>query len=123
MKMALDVCYPNSHVFTIIFNIMVKPHYDVGVETQTVQIIDDFIFCNTIGATSGRGTAIISGASKFIPKFCGVGIDLSLSLSLVICVMFSEPLFVLLSFFFWPLHCLFFYRRLMITPLISSNFS
>ena len=123
MKMALDVCYPNSHVFTIIFNIMVKPHYDVGVETQTVQIIDDFIFCNTIGATSGRGTAIISGASKFIPKFCGVGIDLSLSLSLVICVVFSEPLFVLLSFFFWPLHCLFFYRRLMITPLISSNFS
>jgi hypothetical protein len=102
---------------------MVKPHYDVGVETQTVQIIDDFIFCNTIGATSGRGTAIISGASKFIPKFCGVGIDLSLSLSLVICVVFSEPLFVLLSFFFWPLHCLFFYRRLMITPLISSNFS
>ena len=123
MKMALDVCYPNSHVFTIIFNIMVKPHYDVGVETQTVQIIDDFIFCNTIGATSGRGTAIISGASKFIPKFCGVGIDLSLSLSLVICVVFSEPLFVLLSFFFWPLHCLFFYRRLMITPLISSTFS
>ena len=106
MKMALDVCYSNSYVFTIIFNIMVKPHYDVGVETQTVQIFDDFIFCNTIGATSGRGTAIISGAPKFIPKFCGVIIDLSLSLSLVICVVFSEPLFVFLSFFFWPLHCL-----------------
>ena len=42
MKMALDVCYSNSYVFTIIFNIMVKPHYDVGVETQTVQIFDDF---------------------------------------------------------------------------------
>jgi hypothetical protein len=27
-------------------------------------------FCNTIGATSGGGTAIISGAPKFIPKFC-----------------------------------------------------
>ena len=88
MKMALDVCYSNSYVFTIIFNIMVKPHYDVGVETQTVQIFDDFIFCNTIGATSGRGTAIISGAPKFIPKFCGVIIDLSLSLFSDLCRVF-----------------------------------
>jgi hypothetical protein len=38
--------------------------------------------------------------------------------------MFSRSLFVLLSFFFWPLCCLFFlYIRILIAPLVSSNAS
>jgi len=38
--------------------------------------------------------------------------------------MFCRSLFVLLSFFFWPLCCLFFFNiRIMITPLVSSNTS
>ena len=38
-------------------------------------------------------------------------------------VMFCGSLFALLSFFFWPLCCLFFFDiRILITPLISSNF-
>ena len=35
-----------------------------------------------------------------------------------------RSLFVLLSFFFWPLCCLFFFNiRILITPLVSSTFS
>jgi hypothetical protein len=38
--------------------------------------------------------------------------------------MFCRSLFVLLSFFFWPLCCLFFFNlRILITPLVSSNSS
>ena len=39
--------------------------------------------------------------------------------SLVLCVLFCRSLFVLLSFFFWPLCCLFFDIRILITPLVS----
>ena len=38
-------------------------------------------------------------------------------------VMFCRSLFVLLSFFFWPLCCLSFDLRILITPLVSSNSS
>jgi hypothetical protein len=42
----------------------------------------------------------------------------------LLCVMFCRSLFVLLSFFFWPLYCLFFFDLLiLITPLVSSNSS
>jgi hypothetical protein len=42
--------------------------------------------------------------------------------SLVFCVVFCKMLFVLLSFFFWPLYCLsFFDLRLLITSLVSSK--
>jgi hypothetical protein len=38
--------------------------------------------------------------------------------------VFCKPLFVLILFFFlWPLHCLSFYLRLLISPLVSSSFS
>jgi hypothetical protein len=37
--------------------------------------------------------------------------------------MYCRSLFVLLSFFFWPLCCLFFDLRILITPLVSSNSS
>jgi len=38
--------------------------------------------------------------------------------------MFCRSLFVILSFFFWPLRCLsFFDLRILITPLVSPSFS
>ena len=44
--------------------------------------------------------------------------------SLVLCVMLCISLFVLLSFIFWPLCCLYFFDlRILITHLISSNSS
>ena len=43
--------------------------------------------------------------------------------SLVICVMFCRSLFVPLSFSPWPLYYLSFDLRLLISPLVSSNFS
>ena len=48
----------------------------------------------------------------------------SVARSLVFCVVFCSSLFVLVFFFFWPLHCLsFFDVRLMIVPLVSSHVS
>ena len=41
--------------------------------------------------------------------------------SLVLCEMLCRSLFVPLFFFFWPLHCLSFYLRILITPLASSS--
>ena len=72
------------------------------------------------GVTSGVGTAYPFAAPEFTPGFewgscC--------SIFSFIC-MFCRSLFVLLSFFFWPLCCLFFFDiRIMIVPLISSNSS
>ena len=53
------------------------------------------------------------------PVFSGVCV----TRSLVFCVVFCRSLFVLLSLFTWPLCCLFFDLRIIITPLISSNSS
>jgi len=40
------------------------------------------------------------------------------------CSMFCRSLFVLLSFYFWPLYCLpFFALQVLITPLVTSNFT
>ena len=50
------------------------------------------------------------------PVFSGVCV----TRSLVLCVCFVDRC---LSFFFWPLCCLFFAIRIMITPLVSSNSS
>ena len=43
--------------------------------------------------------------------------------SLVLCVVFCRSLFVLLYFFFWPLCCLAFELRILITPLVFSSSS
>ena len=56
------------------------------------------------------------GAHKLTPMFTRVAV----TRSLVFCVTFCRSLFVLLSFFFWPLCCLsFFDLRILITPLVS----
>jgi hypothetical protein len=51
------------------------------------------------------------------PVFSGVCV----TRSLVFWVMFCRSLFVLLTFFFRPLYCLYFDLRLLITLLVSSN--
>jgi len=75
--------------------------------------------CYKMDTTCGAGTAYPSGALEFIPGFSGIRV----ARSLVFCEMFCRSLFVLLSFFFWPLHCLsFFDLRFLVIPLVSSNF-
>jgi hypothetical protein len=72
-------------------------------------------YINATGSTSGGGTAYLSG----VPDF-----SLGVTISLVLCVMFCRSLFVLLSFFFWPLYWLsFFDLRILFTPLVFSNSS
>ena len=73
-------------------------------------------YVNTTGTTSGAGTAFPSGAPGFTPVlWCSC-----YSIFSFVC-MFYRSLFVLLYFFFWPLCCLFFDLRIVITPLVSPN--
>jgi hypothetical protein len=75
---------------------------------------------NTAGVTCGTGSANPPKLPSLHSVFSGVRV----ALSLVFCVVFCRSLFVLLSFFFWPLYCLFvFDLRTLITPLVSSNSS
>ena len=61
-----------------------------------------------------------SGAPEFTPSFYWGS---CYSIISFMC-MFCRSLFVLLSFLFWPLCCLFFFDiRILITPLVSSNSS
>ena len=61
-----------------------------------------------------------TGAPEFTPGFCWGS---CYSIFSFIC-MFFRSLFVLLSFSFWPLCCLFFfYIRILIAALVSSNSS
>ena len=48
------------------------------------------------------------------PVFSGVRV----ARSLVFCVVFCRSLFVLLPFFIWPLRCLSFDLRILITPFV-----
>ena len=66
---------------------------------------------NLTGVTIGAATTYPSVFCKF-----------RVSQSLVFCVVFRITLFVILSFFFWALHCLSFYLWFLITHLVSSNF-
>jgi hypothetical protein len=71
-----------------------------------------------MGATCRAGTAPLPDHTSSLLVYSGV----SVARSVVLCVMFCRLLFVLLSFFFWPLCCLSLDLRLLITPLVSSNF-
>jgi len=50
----------------------------------------------TMGATSGAGTAYLSGAPEFTPVFSGIHV----SQSLVFCVLFCRSLLIVFLFFF-----------------------
>jgi len=78
-------------------------------------------FCakNTTGATRGAGTAYPSGAPEFTPGFKWGACCSIFSFMCMSC----RSLFVLLSFLFWLLCCLFFDLQVLITPLVSSNSS
>jgi general stress protein CsbA len=106
-------------------------------------------YINTTGVTSGAGTSNSSGPPEFIPGFqwgllysfyslCVCFVDCFLSFCTFSFghyvvpsssyygfwspLWYLQTLIVLLSFFFWPLCCLFFFDlRILITPLVSSN--
>ena len=79
-------------------------------------------YINTTGNTNGAETSYPSRVTEFTPGSCySVFSGVRVTRSLVLGVMFCRSLFVLLSFFFWPLCCLSFDLRIPITPLVSSN--
>ena len=74
---------------------------------------------NAMSVTSGEPLFILREHWSSFPGF-----SVHVAWSLVFCVVFCRLLFVLLSFSCLSLSCLsFFYLRLLITYLISSNFS
>ena len=70
-------------------------------------------------ATIGAGTAYSSGTSEFTSGVRWVVVAQSLVFSALLC----RSLFVLLSFFRWPLHCLSCDLRPLITHLVFTNSS
>ena len=71
------------------------------------------------GVTCGAETVNPSRTPQLTPAFNWVHI----ARSIVFCVMFYRSLFVFVSFFFWPLCCLSFDLRLLLTLLVYYNFS
>ena len=71
---------------------------------------------NTTGVTSGERTAKPSRVYESCSYVCG-GLVLLIRYDSVLCILDHR-----LSFFLWLLHCLSFDLRLLITPLVSSNF-
>ena len=75
---------------------------------------------NTMGATSGAGTATFPEHLSSSPVFIGVRV----TRSLVLCVCFVAHCLSFCTFSFCPLCCLFLFDiRILITPLVSSNSS
>ena len=67
--------------------------------------------------SSGAGTLYPPGTLEFTPGFSGLRGTRSLV------YMFYRSLFVLLFFLMWSLRCLFLNLRILITPLVSLNYS
>jgi len=57
---------------------------------------------------------------SFVEDMCGGVRDPQ---SLVFCIVFCRPLLVLLFLFYWALYCLSFDLRLLMTSMVSLNFS
>ena len=85
--------------------------YRISVSQMTADMFHFFNQINTTSVPSGAGTAHSSGARDFTPAFSGVRV----TRFAVLCVC-------CLSFFFWPLCCLYFFDiQIFITPFVSSN--
>jgi hypothetical protein len=76
-----------------------------------LSLIYQRIFNKNNSAIIGAGTANHSRAPDFSPRFYGVLV----ASSLVFCVVFFVLLFVVLPLLGWPLYCLSFEVRLLIT--------
>jgi hypothetical protein len=72
------------------------------------------------GVTCVAGTVYHLGVPEFTPGFFG---EVRVARTIVFCVVFCRVLFVIVSLFIWPLHCISFALRLLITLLVSSHFS
>ena len=83
-------------------------------------IVIDEIHTTSTKHNNRAGTVYLSGEPEFTPGFQRCSCYSIYSFMCMLC----RSLFVLLSFFFWPLYCLsFFDVRILITPLVSSNSS
>ena len=124
------VCVDNRSALTFT---LLQMHTSLCTESATYNLYEHFLVlsllmiyhqvCNQInktGATSGAGNTYPSVTPEYTPGFQW-GTCYSIFSSMC---MFCRSLFVLLSFFFWPLCCLPFYDLpIPITLLVSSTSS
>jgi hypothetical protein len=106
--------------------ILMKSPVEIKVKKK-IQITDEQLY-PVISQDLEDLTAYTSESPEFTSVFSGVRVTRSLVLcvfcrSLFILFLLAIVLSVLLSFFFWPLCCLSFDLRILITPLVSSNSS
>jgi hypothetical protein len=107
--------WPNNHGFVPFFTCC--KNFPILSSIMTYHRVCNYR--NMTGATSRTRTAYTSGTREFTSGFSWVRVARSLVFSVVVC----RSLFVLLSFFVWPLRCLSFFvcGFWFITHLISSN--
>ena len=113
----IHICFVVSSCF---FSMLLVFIYAYWCQTRffSYQIMLVSFNSTTMRVTYGTGTANPSRSPEFIPDFRRIRV----ARSLVSCAMFYRLLFLLLSFFAWPLyHLSFFHLRLLITSLGVSE--
>jgi len=118
LKCSKQNCWQNLWLQNFKVYSSCRKHFPFLFSFMTYHRVCNYI--NTRVATRGARTAYPSGAHELTPVFSGVRV----TLSLVLCVCFVDRCLSFLSFFFWPLCCLFFFDiRILITTLVSSSSS
>lgn len=104
------ICFTKVNVKFVLF-VFISISHDVNLA----------ILRNTMGVTSEAGSSYLFGAPDFNLMFL-VSSHCSIATKIVFCVEFCRQFFVLLSCFYWPLHCLssICMRLLTPPPLVSS---
>jgi hypothetical protein len=108
---------------------LTRQHYECrktvpsGVDNNRIKVVSNTIFrsCHLPVTRRVPLTELerTTGVSVFTLSCRGV----AFVQSLVFCAVFCKSLFVLLSFLFWPLYCLSFHLRVLVTIVVSPNCS
>ena len=86
-------------------------------KTTRLYVFSSMLLISAVVDSSGTGASFLSGAPEFIST-------VRVAQSLIVRVVFRWPLLVFVSLFVCLLYCLFLLNlRLLITPVVSSNFS
>ena len=134
--MSLDVYFREITPWKHISNIIFMQFRDITLTIKSRNLY--YRICNkgnSTGATCSAWTTYPSEAPEFTPSFSVVHVGRCLVLDVTFCKSLFVLLVIVLSVLrftasdypfgiFWPLCCLvFFDLRLLVTPLVSSNFS
>jgi hypothetical protein len=129
-------CFRKQHLWNLLalkyingINICISPHRTLSVSRGIILYRDDELYGCLAFATRVTVTQQVPLVEQQLLTLAEHNISsltvyswICVAQSLVFCVMFCRSLFVLLSFFFWPLYCLSSFDILLLfIPLVSSN--